>query len=82
MKETEPWRAILCWGCTIAFLGVPPAIFIAHAFGVGENLLGKAGYMREWYYSVSAMLFSLAGFKTWERVKENGNGTNQPTHKV
>ena len=72
----QGWRDVLAWGCVIAFLGVPPAIFIAHACGIGENLLGNAGYMREWYYAVTGMLVSLAGLKTWQQVKENGNGNS------
>ena len=71
------WRNFLSWGCVIAFLFVIPIIFVLQLLGLGEHMIGKAHYMREWMLSVTGLLISLAGLKTYQSVKENGQNNRE-----
>lgn len=76
MKQTG-WRNFLSWGCVIAFLFVIPTIFLLQLLGLGEHMIGKAGYMREWMLSVTGILISLASLKTYQQVKENNQNNDK-----
>jgi hypothetical protein len=67
------WRDVLAWGCVWIFLCAPPLIFLLHLTGWDKGLIGSVGYVKEWYFSVTGVLISLAGLKTWQQVKFNGN---------
>jgi hypothetical protein len=70
------WRDVLAWGCVVVFLGAPPIILTCEALGVFANI-EKSGYLKEWYFSVTGVLVSLAGLKTWQQnVHAKHNGGN------
>jgi hypothetical protein len=76
------WRDVLAWGCVFCFLLAPPLVFALQLAGIvritGE---GQYAYLKDWYFSVTGMLVSLAGLKTWQQnvatKAANGNGKDK-----
>jgi hypothetical protein len=70
------WRIVLCWGVVITYLSAPLAFFIIY-LNSSENLLTRLmhgpGYLRDFYISLTGLLFSLAGLNTYQAVSTKRN---------
>ena len=70
MKEQfQDWRTVLAWGSVIVFLCAPPIVFILEITGALGRPPGTYPYLKEFYFSVTGVLVSLAGLGTWESVR-------------
>jgi hypothetical protein len=70
----EPvWRIMLNYGSVIYFLGLPAmgiVIGFAHIdFAVGTQI---PQFLKEFHFTVSALVATVAGLNTFERRKTNG----------
>lgn len=79
----EPvWRQILNWGCVVYFLGLP-AIGIFYGathftFG-GESSPNVANFLRDFHFTVSALVAAIAGLNSFDRrTKTNGAPAKPP----
>jgi hypothetical protein len=75
MNDDPKWRTVLCWGVVITYLSAPLAWFIIY-LNSSEDLLMRLthgpGLLRDFYISLTGLLFSLAGLNTYQAVKRNG----------
>ena len=77
----EPrWKTVLCWGAIVAYLTVPlityALIVIAvevPEFHLNEHLKDFAG-LGQWFQTLTALIFGLAGLHSFDRFVEQKNG--------
>lgn len=76
-KPDEPlWRRVLNYGCVVYFLGLPAiAIFYgATNFTFGSTSPNAASFLREFHFTVSALVATMAGLNSFDRYKAHSNG--------
>ena len=79
MKDTR-WRLILCWGSVITFLVLPLSLvvlgFVNPAFA---EEVKSYKFLGKFFESITALVFGLAGLRSFDKFieKKNGNGNNQ-----
>jgi hypothetical protein len=78
MNGRDPqWRSVLCWGVVITYLSAPLAwfiIFLNSSEDLHMRLIHGPGFLREFYISLTGLLFSLAGLNTYQAVSTKRNG--------
>lgn len=77
--EREPlWRKVLNYGCVFYFLFLPTlAIFYGathYTFG-GPTSPNAANFLREFHFTVSALVAAMAGLNSFDRYKAHSNGS-------
>lgn len=72
----EPlWRNFLCWGAVIAFFTVPVvALAVVILIPTTHEHLESYKFVGTFFQSVAALVFGLAGLKSFDRYVEMKNG--------
>jgi hypothetical protein len=72
MNGRDPqWRTVLCWGVVITYLSAPLAWFVVYLNSsdyLHERLMHSPGFLRDFYISLTGLLFSLAGLNTYQLI--------------
>jgi hypothetical protein len=78
MNVRDPlWRSVLCWGVVITYLSAPLVFFVINlnaSEDLHTRLMHGPGYLRDFYISLTGLLFSLAGLNTYQAVSTKRNG--------
>lgn len=69
------------WGAVVTFLTLPLVLFAFQMYhwthpgwlSVPKLEQEHIGYLREFMRNITFLVFGLAGLRTWEQVKANGN---------
>lgn len=82
MKEPL-WRTLLCWGAVLAYLTVPLITYIlivvsiqSPGWNINEHLKDFAG-LGQWFQALSALVFGLAGLRSFDRYVDVKNGSKK-----
>jgi hypothetical protein len=87
---SEPrWKVVLCWGTVLTFLTMPLIVLAlaisARAYGwlgVEEHLKGYK-FLGQFFQSVTALTFGLAGLRSLDKYVEVKNGgSKKPPEKA
>jgi hypothetical protein len=85
---SEPrWKVLLCWGTVLTFLTLPLTIFAmalaSREFGWTEfeQHIKEYKFLGNFYQSITALVFGLAGLRTVDRYVETRNGKGSDTRK-
>lgn len=85
----EPlWKTVLNWGAVISFLMLPLVILTiqiyanthpgwwqwADSSATAQQRHEHFRYLSDFLRNLTILVFGLAGLRTWETVKHNGNG--------
>jgi len=86
MKEPL-WRLVLNWGTVITFLVLPLLILSVQVYAnthpgwwnwseqlKPEEHERRFQYINDFMRNLTILVFGLAGLRTWEQIKTNGNG--------
>jgi hypothetical protein len=75
----EPrWRIVLCWGAVFTFFTVPLVgiglLLLADSVPNIRNHLSEYKFIGPFFQSVTALVFGLAGLKSFDRYVDVKNG--------
>jgi hypothetical protein len=81
MKEPR-WKTVLNWGTVITFLSLPMVMLSVQLwhwthpnfFHLLDPNNPRIEYLKEFQRNITILVFGLAGLRTWESIKANGNG--------
>jgi hypothetical protein len=76
MSDDPKWRTVLCWGVVITYLSAPLVwliIYLNSSEVLLTRLINGPGYLRDFYVSLTGLLFSLAGLNTYQAVSTKRN---------
>lgn len=74
------WKTLLCWGTVLTFLTLPLLIFAmalaSREFGWTdfEQHIKEYKFLGNFYQSITALVFGLAGLRSVDRYVETRNG--------
>lgn len=74
-KHDPYWKIALNWGAVITFFTLPLFVFIGQ-LTIWPNLEAEKehlDYLRGFMTNITYLVFGLAGLRTWEQIKANGN---------
>lgn len=83
------WRTCLNWGAVITFFTAPLLIFLLQVtseeswnkwLNFAEHI-GEFKWLAQFYASVTALVFGLAGLNSWDKRIANGKQEPQPLQK-
>ncbi len=85
MKEPY-WKLALNWGAVITFLTLPLLIMVIQLYVLShpawipnpEKYVEHFHHLSEFQRNLTVLVFGLAGLRTWERIKENGQKNKEP----
>ena len=90
MKEPL-WRLVLNWGTVVTFLILPLVILSIQVYAnthphwwtwqdhqlTPEQQASRYQYLNDFMRNLTILVFGLAGLRTWEQIKINGNNKRQ-----
>ena len=78
MKEIPAWRQVLNWGSVFYFLALPAlAIFLGFT-DIKFEPEGVPRFLREFHFTVSAIVLAIAGLNSFDRTRINGSAEKKP----
>jgi hypothetical protein len=80
MQEPR-WRILLCWGAVFTFFTVPLVgiglLLLADSVPNIRNHISEYKFIGPFFQSVTALVFGLAGLKSFDRYVDVKNGKSQ-----
>jgi hypothetical protein len=92
VKQEPTWKTVLNWGVVILFLTLPLIIMTIQLYILvhptwmprAANYREHFSYLKNFMNTLAMLVFGLSGLRTWETIKQNGNGkeNNKPLKQV
>lgn len=81
MKEPL-WRTVLCWGAVTTFFTFPLSVFALRIFSIEYHWEISERWpefhgVGTFYQTIAALVFGLAGLRSFDRAWEMRNGQNR-----
>lgn len=80
---TPLWKTVLAWGAVVTFLSLPLFILAVQLYNWThpgwmiadpERVDRLREFLGEFMRNITILVLGLAGLRTWEQIKANGNG--------
>jgi len=93
MNNEPLWKTVLNWGTVVVFFTLPLFMMCVQIYANThpgwwqwheKNLtpaerLDRFRYLSDYMRNLTILVFGLAGLRTWEHMKQNGNGKQDGT---